>query len=113
MLQSERQGSTSEVYSKRYPDITGGVCDFCGVINNLLPSEVQYLQTHDPACTYAQAGGVGMLRCAYCPPNADPVEVIRQRRLTVHDSPSAPGKLLAVCDSLTCSDKHIKRFQLN
>lgn len=113
MLQSERQGSQSEVYVRRYPDITGGICDFCGILNNLLPSEVQYMQKHVDGCLYAQAGGLGQLRCTYCPANADPVEVIKQRRLAVHDSPSMPGKLLAVCDSLTCSDKHIKRFQMN
>ena len=113
MLEFERKGAKSEVYTRRFPDITGGVCDFCGIRNNLLPSEVQYLQPHDPACPYAQRGGIGQIRCSYCPETVNPVDVVKQRRLVVHESPTVPGQLLAVCDSYDCSRKHESRFKLN
>ncbi len=113
MPQFERQGSTSEVYTKRYPDITGGVCDFCGVITGLEPSEVQYQITHVANCPYSAIGGVPFIRCSYCPDNVDPVEVIKRARLSVHQHPDHPNQLIAVCDSYNCSQKHLQRFKRN
>lgn len=111
MLESERQGAKSEIYVKRYPDITGGICEYCGVIDKLQPSEVQYLLPHVNSCPYGAAGGMGQLRCEYCPESIDPEEVVKTRKLVVHASPANPGRLLAVCDSYNCSQKHTDRFK--
>jgi len=113
MLQSERQGSTSEVRTRMYPPIRCGVCDFCGIRDNKQPSETQYLLPHEPTCPYSAIGGMGQLACSYCPDNSDPYEVVKTRLLMIHASPTAPGQIIAVCDSLGCSAAHEKRFKLN
>ena len=109
----ERQGNRSEVYTRRYPDIIGGVCEYCGVLDKSKPSEEQYTVTHVSTCTYSTIGGLGELRCTYCPESVNPVDVVKQRKLTVHESPTNPGQLIAVCDSYECSRKHENRFKLN
>ena len=109
----ERQGNRSEVYTRRFPDIICGVCEYCGVTDRNKPSEEQYTSIHVSGCPYTSIGGLGEIRCSYCPENVNPVDVVKQRKLSVHESPSNPGQLIAVCDSLACSDKHNKRFKLN
>lgn len=113
MAQFERTGSKSVVMTKKYPDITGGVCDFCGVRDNLQASEVQYELGHVPNCPYTAIGGIHDIRCSYCPDEVNPIEVIKQRKLLVFASPERPGELLAVCDNYTCQGKHQKRYQIN
>lgn len=106
MPQFERQGSTSVPLTRAYPAVIGGVCEFCGVINNLLPSEEQY-----KLCPHFK--GMGELRCTYCPDAVDPVGVVKERQITVHGSPTNPGEVIAVCDSYNCSQAHLKRFKRN
>jgi len=113
-MQFERQGSRSEVYVRKYPDIVGGVCEFCGIVNSNAPAEEQYRITHVANCPYAAIGGTpGIIRCSYCPDNADPIEVVKRARITVHEHPDRPNQLLAVCDSYNCSQKHLQRFKKN
>ncbi len=112
-LQSERQGRVAEPITRMYPPIRAGVCDFCGIRDNKQKSEIQYLLPHEPSCPYFRQGGLGQLACTYCPDNADPYEVVKNRLLMVHDSPTNPGQLIVVCDSLGCSSAHEKRFKLN
>ena len=113
MLHSERQGNVAEPMTRMYPPITGGVCDFCGIMDNKRPSEEQYLLGHVPACPYTSRGGLGQLACSYCPQNVNPTEIIKNRKIQVHDSPTNPQQIIAVCDSLQCSSAHEKRFKLS
>src|SRR6185503_3146266 len=102
----ERQGSKAESYSYMYPHVIGGVCEFCGIIDNLKPSTEQY-----KLCPHFKT--MGELRCSYCPENANPEEVVYHSDLKIHTHPDNPNKVVVVCDSYNCSQAHLKRFQRN
>lgn len=101
----ERQGARSEAYTQRYPQVRGGICEFCGVLDRNVPSESQY-----KLCPHFR----GMeLRCSYCDETKNPEEVVYHSTMNIAAHPDNPDKLIAWCDSFTCSDKHLKRFQRN
>lgn len=102
----ERQGSKSVPYTYMYPRVIAGTCEFCGVMDNTRPSHEQYL-----LCPHFK--NVGELRCSYCPEKDNPTDVINGRALSIHVHPENPGKLVVVCDSYNCSQKHLARFKLN
>lgn len=104
-LQVERQGARSEPYTRRFPEVRGGICEYCGVIDQNYPSQQQY-----KLCEHYK----GMqLRCSYCPDSKDPDEVIYHTALKVAEHPDRPGTMIAWCDSYECSSAHLKRFQRN
>lgn len=100
----ERQGSVSAPYTHRYPEVRGGVCEHCGILDPNMPSEFQY-----KLCPHFR--GMGELHCSYCPDHKNPTETARRSTLNVHVSPTNPNEVVVVCDSFECSDKHLKRFQ--
>ena len=102
----ERRGGTSEPYTHRYPEVRGGVCEYCGILDPNVPSEYQY-----KLCPHFR--GIGQLACSYCPDHVNPDEVIRSGKLNVHVSPSNPNELVVVCGKFECADKHLKRFKIN
>lgn len=98
----ERQGVKSEPYVRHYPQVIGGVCEYCGVIDGNQPSQVQY-----KLCPHYK----GMqLRCSYCDESKDPDDVIYHSTLNITDHPTS-GELVVCCDSYTCTGKHQARFQ--
>lgn len=103
--QVERQGSKSQPYVHHYPQVRGGVCDFCGIQDPNVAAEHQY-----KLCAHYR----GMqLRCSYCDENKNPDDVAYHAVLNITDSPTNPGMLVVVCDSYECSRKHQARYQLN
>lgn len=100
----ERTGQRAEAYTYMYPRVISGICEFCGVLDNLKPSTEQY-----KLCPHFKA--IGELRCSYCPENVNPEEVILHADLKIHTHPDNPNKLVVVCDSYTCSQKHLERFK--
>lgn len=101
-MQVERQGDLSSSYSRRFPEVRGGICEYCGVIDGAYPSEYQY-----KLCEHYR----GMqLRCTYCPASKDPDDVINHTVLKIAEHPENPNKLVVWCDSYECSKKHIERF---
>ena len=102
--QVERQGALSVPYTHRYPQVRGGICEFCGVLDPNVPSQYQY-----KLCPHYR----GMqLRCSYCPETKDPDEVIYHSNLNIADSPDGRS-LIVWCNSYECSAAHEKRFRLN
>ncbi len=100
----ERQGASSEPYTHRYPQVIGGVCEFCGILDPNTPSEFQY-----KLCPHYR----GMdLRCSYCPDHKNPDEVNKTTILNIHDHPTN-GTLVVVCKAFDCSEKHLSRFKIN
>lgn len=89
----------------RYPSIRGGVCEFCGTLDPLLPPEQQY-----KLCPHFR--GLGDIRCTYCPETKDPTEVTIHSVMNVAESPFNPNEVIAWCNSFDCSDAHLKRFNL-
>lgn len=101
----ERQGLKSEPYVRRLPQVRGGVCEHCGVIDPNVPSQYQYRM-----CEHYR----GMaLRCSYCDDIKDPDDVVAHAKLNVAEHPDRPGTLIVWCDSYECSRKHEQRFRRN
>lgn len=104
-MRIERQGMSSEPFVRRMPEVRGGVCEFCGVIDPNVDSHNQY-----KLCEHFR----GMqLRCSYCPAEKDPDEIIKRSNVNVAEHPDKPGTLVVWCDSYECSGKHIARFKRN
>lgn len=100
--QVERSGDISSPVTVRWPQVRGGICEFCGVLDPNQPSHMQY-----KLCGHYR----GMqLRCTYCPRSKDVNEVIDHSIMNVAEHPDNPDKLVVWCDSYDCSKKHTERF---
>lgn len=98
----ERQGDLSVPYTRRYPQVRGGTCEFCGVLDKNVPSEHQY-----KLCPHYR----GMqLRCSYCDATKDPDQIVYHSNINVAEHPDNPDKLIVWCDSYECSRAHEARF---
>lgn len=99
----ERQGNLSEPYVRHFPDIRGGICEFCGVLDRNVPSHYQY-----KLCPHYR----GMdARCSYCPETKNPEEVVTQSGMIVVEHPDKPGMLIMCCNSYDCAKAHQTRFK--
>ena len=99
----ERVGTQSVPMTRMKPKVTGGICEYHGVVDATQPSTEQY-----KLCGCFR--DVGELRCSYCPENVDPIEVVRMSQMKVHEHPDKPGIWIAVCDRRNCTDAHQHRF---
>lgn len=100
----ERQGDVSAGYSHRYPQVRGGICEYCGVQDPNQPSQYQY-----KLCVHYR----GMqLRCTYCPEAKDSDDVNYHSTLNVAEHPDNPNKLVVWCNSYDCSKRHLERFKV-
>ena len=102
----ERQGQRSEAYTRRWPQVRGGTCEFCGVLDNKLPAELQY-----QLCPHFR--DFGELRCSYCDESVDPTHVVNHAVLNIAEHPDDSSKLVVWCNSYSCSGKHEARFKRN
>ena len=101
----ERQGQRAEPYTRRYPQVRGGTCEYCGVLDKNAPAEQQY-----KLCPHFR----GMqLRCSYCDETKNPDDVIGHSVLNIAEHPDNPDKLVVWCDSYNCSRAHETRFKTN
>ncbi len=101
----ERSGSDSSPAVHFFPQVRGGICEFCGVIDPNQPSQYQY-----KLCPHYR----GMqLRCTYCAQSKDADDVIYHSTLNVAEHPDNPDKLVVWCNSYECSKKHIERFKVS
>lgn len=101
----ERQGDATAAYSVRYPQVRGGICEYCGVMDPNQPSQYQY-----KLCPHYR----GMqLRCTYCPATKDSDDVIYHADLNIAEHPDNPDKLVVWCNSYDCSKKHLERFKVS
>lgn len=101
-IQLERQGLRAEPYTRRLPEVRGGVCEYCGVLDQFQDASVQY-----KLCEHFR----GMdLRCSYCPESKDPQDIVRRSVMKIAENPDKPGVWIAWCDSYECSEKHLARF---
>lgn len=104
----ERMGAQSVPMSRVKPTVIGGVCEYCGTVDNQQPPEVQY-----QLCQHfrdLRAQGMEILQCSYCPASSNPIDVIKKGRIHVHEHPDKPNVWIAVCDSYNCTLAHEKRF---
>lgn len=101
----ERQGDVSAPMVDIYPQVRGGICSFCGVVDANQPSQYQY-----KLCPHYRGK---QLRCTYCPEKKDADDVIYHSTLNVYGHPTNPNMLVICCDSFECQEKHQKRFRAN
>ena len=91
-----------------YPKVKGGICDWCGVVDNNRDSVDQYkLCPHYRGLT---------LECNYCDAAKDQREVTRISNLYVYDhltqrGPDGLPALAVVCDAFTCTSKFNEEFR--
>ena len=97
------RGASSSPMSRRFPEVRGGQCEFCGTLDPNQPGDLQY-----KLCPHYR----GMdLKCVYCPLSKDQEEVVRNSTLNVAEHPYRPGELLVWCKSFECSKKHEEAFK--
>ncbi len=99
------RGASSAPMSRRFPQVRGGQCEFCGTLDPYQPGDLQY-----KLCPHYR----GMdLRCVYCPQSKDQDEVVRNSTLNVAEHPYHPGELLVWCRSFECTKKHEQTFKIS
>lgn len=104
-MRVERQGSQSEPFVHHYPDIRGGTCEWCGVLDRNVPAQYQY-----KLCPHYR----GMdARCTYCPQHKNSEEVVLNSAMKVLEHPDKPGTLIMMCNSYDCARAHEQRFRRN
>jgi hypothetical protein len=101
-MQVERSGDFNSPSSFRYPQVRGGICEYCGVLDGNQPSHYQY-----KLCSHYR--GL-QLRCTYCPAAKDADDVINHANLNIASHPDNPNTLVVWCDSYECSKAHEARF---
>lgn len=104
-MQIERQGASAEAFTRRLPEVRGGVCEFCGILDPNVDSKDQY-----KLCPHYRGQ---QLRCSYCPDSKNPDDIIYRSNMNVAEHPDKPGTWVAWCNSYECSEKHLARFKLN
>ena len=104
--QIERQGIRTEPYTRRLPQIKGGTCDYCGVLDNRVPAHLQYT-----LCPHFK--GMGEMRCSYCDEAKSPTDVILHSILNIAEHPDNPEQWIVWCNDYKCSSKHEARFRVS
>ena len=102
----ERRGMRTEPYTRRLPQIRGGICEFCGVLDRNVPSQLQY-----QLCPHFR--GIGEMQCSYCDEAKNPVDVVLHSVLNIAEHPTNPDQLVVWCNSYECSRRHEARFKVN
>lgn len=97
-------GESLGLHSRRFPDIRGGVCEECGVIDNRQPGAVQY-----KLCKHYKDRD---MRCSFCKDTADHDEVIRMSTLLVKEDPYVPNQLVTLCGSYECTRKFESKYHI-
>lgn len=103
--QLENMGGAGAPMVQFWPEVRGGICEACGVVDPNQPSQYQY-----KLCGHYR----GMqLKCGYCPQTKDADDIIYHSTLKVAEHPDNPNKLVVWCNSYECSKKHIERFKVS
>ena len=103
-MEVERSGGLTSGLTNIFPEVRGGVCSFCGVIDQNYPSHYQY-----KLCQHYRGQ---QLACSYCPSTKDMDDVINHARLRIIQHPDNPRKLIVCCDSYGCRQAHEKRWKV-
>lgn len=101
-MRVERQGDLPSPVSRRFPQVRGGICEFCGVIDPNQPAQYQY-----KLCPHYR--GL-QLQCSYCPASKDADDIIYHSNMNIAEHPDKPGTMVVWCDSFECSKKHLEKW---
>ncbi len=92
----------TEIPAKRWPDIRGGICEFCGIMDSTQPAWDQF-----KLCPHYKSMDV---RCIYCPVGTDMDDVVKGRTIKVRERLDKPGVLTMWCTDFKCEQAHWTRF---
>lgn len=100
-----KPGDSNVPVSRQFPNINGGVCEHCGVIDPNYPGDQQY-----KLCPHYK--GMSM-KCVFCPEGKDHDEVVRASKMKVIEDPYLPGNLITLCGSYECTRKFEKKYNIS
>lgn len=103
-MEVERVGGMASGMTYVFPEVRGGICEYCGVIDGNYPSEYQY-----KLCPHYRGK---QLQCSYCPSSKDANDVINHSVLRIMQHPDHPRKLIIHCNSYECLKKHEQRWKV-
>lgn len=103
-MEVERVGNLTSGVTYMFPQVRGGICEHCGVIDGNYPSEYQY-----KLCPHYRGK---QLACSYCPRDKDVDDVINHSVLRVMQHPDKPKQLIVHCDSFNCKKAHEERWNV-
>lgn len=98
-------GEATELRTRTFPTIYGGVCEACGVLNNNYPGQVQY-----KFCEHYK--GLN-LKCSFCKESADHDDIVRMSAMLVKEDPYTPGTLVTLCGSYECTKKYEAKYHIH
>lgn len=101
----ERQGDAGSAAVHHHPQVRGGICSFCGVLDPNVESQYQY-----KLCPHYR--GL-QLRCTYCPQAKDSDDVNYHAVLNITEHPDNPDKIVVCCNAYDCVRKHEERFKIS
>lgn len=104
-MQLERVSGLSSGVTFVFPEVRGGVCEFCGVIDGNYPSEMQYKM-----CPHYRGK---QLLCSYCPAEKNQDEIIRNSIMRVLQHPDKANTLIVHCNSYECKKKHEEKWKVS
>jgi hypothetical protein len=104
-MELETMDGSGSGYTQSFPQVRGGICEYCGVIDSNYPSEYQY-----KLCPHYRGK---QLRCMYCPQTKDPDDVINHSVLRVLQHPEHKGRLIVHCNAYECLKKHEQRWKVS
>lgn len=103
-MEVERIGGLTSGLTNIFPEVRGGVCTWCGVMDQNYPSNYQY-----KLCPHYRGK---QLACSYCPTSKDVDDVITHARLRIIQHPNNPKQLIICCDSYECRKAHEQRWKV-
>lgn len=104
-MRISQPGESNVPFSRQFPEVRGGVCAFCGVIDKNYPGDQQY-----KLCPHYK----GMnLKCTFCKESEDHEQVVRMAKMLVMEDPYLPGNLITHCGKYECQVKFEKRFNIS
>lgn len=107
-MQVERVGNMSSGVTAYFPEVRGGICEYCGVVDGNVDPKETGIQQYQLCQHYRGL----VLRCSYCPENSDALEVAQHSVLRVLQHPDKPNKLLVHCNSVDCLKSHERRWKV-
>ena len=100
-----RPGESNEIVTRTFPNIKGGTCEYCGVIDPNYPGNVQY--------KFCQHYKGREMKCVFCKETVDHADVVRMSDLLVKEDPYSPGTLVTLCGSYECTRKYKAKYHIN
>lgn len=102
-MEVEREVGGMSGYTAVFPEVRGGICEYCGVIDPNYPSQFQY-----KLCPHYRGK---QLSCSYCPDSKDKDDVINHSVLRILQHPDNPNRLIVHCNAYDCLKKHEAKWK--